>query len=203
MQAAYGISIDAGPLRQGEILSNVVEIRLALASLMPDADLQVEEIIHPFVVVLTQDCDLDWDYKSGRAPGSAMNAGKLIPNVLFCQADHAEALRSAQGIKSDIWRRISNNADERYHVLPEVPAELDRLSSGIAPLGLDFKRVFTVPTDELYRRLELDTRRRCFLLPPFLHSLSTRFTYFAGRVGLPMLADGQPTSPLPLPPVQA
>jgi len=183
----YSISPDAGPLRQGEILSDVLVAQLDAECLRPDAEPLIEETIHPYAVVLTQDCDLEWDFRYRRAADPGRLANKMVPHILLCQADTAERLRGDQNIKSDIWRRISQNSDERYHVLPEVPAELDRLIQGIPALVLDFKRVFTVPTNELYYRLSSGSQRRCFLLPPFLQSLSSRFTYFLGRVPLPEL----------------
>ena len=198
---AYEMSPGQGPLRQGEILSNVVEVRFVLESLKPDTDPLLHEIVHPYVVVLTQDCDLDWDYKSRCSTDAPPPANKLVPNVLLCPAMMAEDLRVEQGMNAAIWRRASSNADERFHFLPSVPGDLDGHSIGIPSLVIDFKRVLTVPTDELYYRLEVEAQRRCFLVPPFLHSLSTRFTYFAGRVGLPESAATVPTPPLALPPV--
>ena len=195
----YETSPDSGPLRQGEVLSSVVELRLAPECLAPDAEPLFVPIVHPCAVVLTQDCDLDWDHRA-RFPADPNDqtrlADKKIPNVLFCQADKAEAMRGAHGIKSDIWRRIANNSDERYHVLPDVPAVVDRAGEGIPSLALDFKLLFTVLADELYYRLSFEAKRRSFLLPPFLQSLSSRFSYFMGRVGLPETA--QPTAPAAL-----
>lgn len=194
----YSISPDTGPLRQGEILSDLVEVRLAAECLRPDAEPLIEEIFHPYAVVLTQDCDLEWDFRYRRTADPADQgrlANKTVPHILLCQADAAERLRGNQNIKSDIWRRISRNLDERYHILPEVSKELDRLSKGIPALALDFKRVFTIPTDELYYRLRFGAQRRCFLRSPFLQSLSSRFAYFLGRVALPEL--GQPAGITP------
>lgn len=79
-----------------------------------------------------------------------------------------------------------NHTHERYQVLEEVPAEKDLLGEGVPSLGLDFKRIFTVPTDEIYRRIELNhARRRFHLTSPYLEHLISRFTHYQGRVALP------------------
>ena len=204
--AIYETSPDSGPLRQGEVLSNVVELRLAPECLTPHAEPLFVRIVHPYAIVLTQDCDLDWDHRA-RFPVDPNDqtrlANKKIPNVLFCQADKAEAMKGTQGIKSDIWRRIANNSDERYHVLPDVPAVVDKAAEGIPSLALDFKLLFTVASDELYYRLGFEAKRRCFLLPPFLQSLSSRFSYFMGRVALPETAQHAAPAALVLPPPAA
>ena len=204
--AIYETSPDSGPLRQGEVLSNVVELRLAPECLAPDAEPLFERIVHPYAIVLTQDCDLHWDHRA-RFPADPNDQTRLedkkIPNVLFCQADKAEAMRGTRGIKSDIWRRIANNSDERYHVLPDVPAAVDKAGEGIPSLVLDFKLLFTVPADQLYFHLGFEAKRRCFLLPPFLQSLSSRFSYFMGRVGLPETVQRTAPAALVLPPPAA
>ena len=178
--AIYETSSNTGPLRQGEILSDVVEVRLAPECVRCNLELSIHEILHPFALVLAQDCDLDWDfrYRFTTDPAErAKLANKLIPNVLLCQAESVADFRGTPGINSDLWRRIAKNSDERYHVLPDVPTELDQAGDGIPSLAMDFKRLFSVPTDELYLRLGTQAKRRAFLLPPFLQSLSSRFSY--------------------------
>ena len=202
----YSPSPDTGPIRQGEILSNVVELRLDPLCFRTETEPLIQQIVHPFAVVLTQDCDLEWDHKCRFVSDPSCQgrlALKLVPNILLCQAESAHTLRAHQSIKSDIWRRITSNTDERYHVLEEVPAELDRLRTGIPSLALDFKRVFTVPTDELYHRLGFEAERRCYLIPPFVQFLSSRFTYFLGRVAVPEPEEPAAVAPPALPPSSA
>jgi hypothetical protein len=63
----------------------------------------------------------------------------------------------------------------------------DRLQEGLPELAIDFKRYFTVPTDEVYRRIELgEARRRCLLISPYLEHLSSRYAYFLSRIALPV-----------------
>jgi hypothetical protein len=136
------------------------------------------------VVVISQDCDLDWDFKArgGQAP-----THKLVANVLFCEVEPIDAMRPALrevGINSELFRRITRNEDARFHTLPAVPAEQDALGEGLPLLGVDFKRFFTIPTDEVYVRLSGEARRRCVLQAVRAMDLSQRFAYFHSRVAL-------------------
>lgn len=169
-------------LRQGEILSNVVRIQVRLPSLGA-AEQRIEPVVHSFAVILTQDCDLEQDFKARQGQNKP---DKLIPNVLFCHVATAEQLRGTMGITTDIWKRISQNKDERYHFLQKVGDDSEALHQGLPELGLDFKHYFTLPTDELYHRIENgEAKRRCILVSPYLEHLSSRFAHFICRVALP------------------
>jgi len=170
-------------LRQGEILTNVVRIKLDLATL-GTSKLDVVTFVHPYAMIVTQDCDLEQDFNVRfREPKVS---DKLLPSILFCELATAVELRGTTGITSDIWRRISQNKDERYHFLQAVEAGSDAQQSGLPELGIDFKRVFTLPTDELYLRIELgEAKRRSVLQSPYLEHLSERLAHFNSRVALP------------------
>ena len=126
MQAVYGIYRVAaeGPrasLRQGEILSELIEARIDLSTLQAET-LGLQLYSHPYALILTQDCDLDQDFK---ARLGLNKPDKLIPAVLFCEVFTAEELRGTGGITSDMWRRISQNKDERYHFLQKAEPSCD------------------------------------------------------------------------------
>jgi hypothetical protein len=146
-------------------------------------ELRITPMLHPFAVVMTQDCDLEQDF---RARDGQNKSDKRIPNVLFCQIITAEELRGGVGITSDIWKRIRNNKDERYQFLQVVARGEDSHDEGLPELGVDFKRYFTMPTDEVYRRIARgEAQRRCFLNSPYLEHFSSRFAYFLSRIALP------------------
>jgi len=86
---------------------------------------------------------------------------------------------------SDLWKRIIGNRDERYQSFPQLRPEADSASEGLPALVVDFKRVFTVPADEMYVRIQFRTRRRSVLQSPFLQHFSARFGYYCLRVALP------------------
>lgn len=111
-------------------------------------------------MVLTQECDLDWDFKARNGePDQNLRERKLVPNILLSEIMDADRLRQRiQG--SDIWKRIVRNQDERYYFFPPIASTEDLLGQGLPALVVDFKRVFTIPSAELYLRMEIGLRRR-------------------------------------------
>lgn len=186
----YEPSIVGGPLRQGEIISGLVYFKLNVDSIeLPEKE--VIPVYHPYVIIVSQDCDLDWDYK---ARNSTPQTDKLIPSILFCEVTTAESLRS-RGITSDIWKRIKINKDERYQFLQKAEPNDDVLLQGLPELGIDFKRYFSLPADEVYKRIELNEAvRRCRLTSPYLEHFSTRFAYYQFRVALPADHQSEPVN---------
>ncbi len=177
-------------LRQAELLSNVIETVVDVNT-MTSASPGIRFKIHPFAFVISQDCDLDWDFA---ARNSNSKIDRLIPNILFCELRSAEELAqeivdkegSKNSNKSRQWARLKINKDERYHFFESVEQEQDLLGQGVGELVSDFKRYFTVPTRDVYARiLNGETLRRCHLLSPYLEHLSSRFAYFQSRVALP------------------
>jgi len=169
---------------QGEILGNVVQAHLRIDTIF-DAEPVVTFKVHTLAMVLSQDCELDWDFKARQGK---VGVKRMIPAVLCCELQPANDLR-VQGkpeIDSDKWREIKNNAVERYHYLPAVPPAQDALGEGLPDLAMDFRRFFTVSAEELYARLKKpEPHRRTFLLSPYREHLSMRFYYFQMRIALP------------------
>jgi hypothetical protein len=130
---------------------------------------------------LSQDCDLDLDFKARQGQ---VGADKIIPNVLFCEATTAEQLKGRLD-RSDLWRRVKDNKDERYQFLQRADNQDDALGEGVPELGIDFKRYFTIATEEAYFQLESSLKRRCRLVSPYLEHLSARFAYYQFRIALP------------------
>jgi hypothetical protein len=170
-------------LRQGEILSEVIQFRIDVATLGTAAP-SGRLMIHPYAMILSQDCDLEQDFNVRQ---KQVDSDKLLPSVLFCEVAMAEELFSrVKSLGSKLWNRIQINKDERYHFLQKVDVSLDALGHGLPELGIDFKRYFTIPADEAYQRIKLgETQRRCVLHSPYLEHLSSRFAYFLSRVALP------------------
>ena len=183
-----------GVFRQGEIVSDVIQVHLRVESLDAGAgDVELEEKLHPFALVLTQDCDLDWDFKARGSPqqqsepdekAKNRRQAKLVPNILLCELITTEVLRPLLA-GGDILRRIRGNLDERYHCLPQIDPEIDLAGKGLPELVADFKRIFSIPTDELYLRLTSGLKRRAILQSPYLQHLSSRFGYYCLRVAIP------------------
>jgi hypothetical protein len=178
----YRASVAADGLRQGEIVTNLIRPRLSLASV--GASPVVDFDPQPFTILLTQDCDLDQD-SHVRRQGTIND--KLLPALFFCEVFTAEELFGRLDRNRKLWERIPKNKDERYHFLQRVDAAWDAEQIGLPELGIDFKRYFTMPADEVYRRIELgEAKRRCVLVSPYLEHLSSRYAYFLSRVALPL-----------------
>ena len=178
----YGRSGSA-ELCQGETISELLQPELEIASVGVAEPIRVSRKLHPFAVILSQGCDLGLDFK---ARAGQVKEDKLLPNVLFCEVFTAAELKGSGTMNSQIWGRVQKNKDERYQFLQKVEPIYDAVGLGLPEVGIDFKRYFTLPTDEVYAQLQKTTRRRCRLLSPFLEHLSTRFAHYLCRVALPV-----------------
>lgn len=164
-------------LRQGEILTNVV--RWQAAGWVGTEDPELLEIQHPIAIIASQDCDLVQDF-------NARNSGKTpqFPCVLLYEVvAMATMLARVEGTSKTT---ISQNKSERYHVLEAMPQHSDAAGEGFPDLGIDFKRYFTIPTEDLYGQIGKNARRRGVLLSPYLEHFATRAAAFQGRIALPI-----------------
>lgn len=179
-------------LRQGEILANVVELQITLSCITDihaDRTYSAKPIIHPFAVIVSQDCDLEQAFNFiFRDKG---NERHELPSVLFCRAQHVAEFAKSERYKSLFGGRtfkgnFKNNDVFRYHFIQKIPPELDAHKCGLPELGIDFKRHFSMPAAEVYRRIELDhSQRRSVLQSPYRDHFSQRFFNFNSRVALP------------------
>jgi len=178
----YALSEASGPLRQGEVISDLAQSLLVLQTVGSDRPALVDEK-HHLSIILSQDCDLEQDWRARQAGQGASR--QELRAVLFAHAELAVTLRQIVN-NARVWENARQNQNQRYEFLAAVPAEYDAIGEGLGEMGIDFKRYFTFPTDEVYKRLTLGARRRCRLCSPYLEHLSTRFCYYQLRVALPM-----------------
>jgi hypothetical protein len=189
-------------LHQGELLTGLLRIRQSLDT-VGTQDIRVDEITHPVLVVMTQDCDLAQDFDARTVEAEAAqdptrlndpdfkkmldSAPKLeIENVLLCEAMLTADMKNNVPPGKDIWKRIIQNKDERYQCLEAIPAEQDSQSAGLLSVGCDFKRFLTIPADEVYKRIQANPAvRRSRLLTPYVEHLLHRFCNFQARIPLP------------------
>lgn len=171
-------------LRQAEILSNVIQ------PVWNQVTRELEVIEHPIAIILTQDCDLLWDYEQ-RTKGLE---GKL-DSVLMYTCESAHEVKATIGGR-DIWKRIIQNNNERYHLLEAVPESQDLRAQGLGPLVIDFKRFFTLTPDDLYSQCNAQTtQRRCRLEMPYREHLQCRAAFYFQRVTLPTPHEYVPPEP--------
>lgn len=179
-------SVPDGAIRQCELLS---EVQVHIVKVLDEGDVEVEALTLTSALVISQDCDLDWDWKN--RSGDTPNSLKELPSVLLLE------LRAAQnaynGPLRGEWRQLKQNKNDRYHFFEKVPANADLHDEGLQELVADFKRYHTVPTRILYEAIQKGrTRRRTVLAPPYLQHLSQRFGAFLGRVALPLDHQSDP-----------
>ncbi len=171
-------------LRQGEILTNVAEY---LVDMSRTTDGPILEYRHPFAVVLSQDCDLtqEWNQEQ-KKPGTRNRAYQFphaVPNILFSPAIPASEVRASATSKQ--WELISDNRDIRFQFLQTVPPPYDLTGGGLGELVVDFKRLFCIPTAEVYSQIASGSAlRRTRLDGCYRDHLQSRFSSFIGRVGL-------------------
>jgi hypothetical protein len=196
----YTASNELDRIWQGEILAELPQAKLSLQSLStlagrPDhvasgldpvaPPVQVEYHDHPLVIVLSQDCDLEQDFKK-RNPGGI----SLLHNILLADVFEAAALQqklsAEENTNSSDWRKIKGNNTPRFQFLNSVLSGEDTSSTGLPALAVDFRRYFSVRTDELYERLRLgQTKKRCRLQTPYAEHLAHRFYSYQARIPLP------------------
>lgn len=191
----YTASSQDERLWQGEILSDLPQVKIGLRSLIvassniatePSsvAPIQVEYDEHPLVIVLSQDCDVEQDYKRRNAARTPFLSNILLADIFEAEYLH-EKLHAEESTNSSEWRKIKENHTPRFQFLNSVSAETDALGSGLPALAVDFRLCFSIRTDELYERLRLAlTKKRCRLQTPYVEHLAQRFHSYQSRVPL-------------------
>jgi hypothetical protein len=164
--------------------------------------LEVSKIVFPFVVVLTQDCDLEQD-----ARYRSLNPGAKVPptddkrlfSVLVAPLYNAEHVFLGQHlteldfIMSPIkegkteGKTLMQNERPRYHYL-DFPANVPVVRSIV-----DFKHYFSVHIDYLSRIRSKSFV--CRLSELYREDLSQHFAGYLARIGLPDLHPPAPSSP--------
>lgn len=172
-------------LRQGEILTGIVQYKpVANELLQQTQELSFEAVLHPYAIVVTQDCDLDWDYKNRNSQDT--QTSKSLNSVILCEIDTARAVRDTVDMNRKEWDRVKNHSHERFYFFEKVPAQYEIEKEGLPELTADFKRVFGMDSNTLYRQIEIGmVKRRTVLVSPYLEHFSRRYYCFHGRVALP------------------
>jgi hypothetical protein len=144
----------------------------------------------PYIIVMTQDCDLEWDFNNRSEP-AAKKHDKYLHNVLACPAYNAAEFKDgdhlkSNGLKMNTWggdgyKKILQQNNARFHYLERNQA------LQVPKLVVDFKHYYTIPRDALYKMYVehyLATINKLFR-----ESLSQRFSSYLSRIGLPELKE--------------
>jgi len=174
-------------LQQGEILAGILDPRPDNpgAPIQPDSPVDFTWINHPRAIVMTPDCDLLSDFASRQASPEVTQSPQRLQHIHCCDLYEESEIRGYNALNRDLWKRVRQNQNERYHRLP--PGKVTGGSDLEHPaLYLDFKRMFTLPTEFLYRCLEIETVQRRGVVPPiWIHDLIQRYFAFHSRIGVP------------------
>lgn len=180
----YRASVSSEALRQGEILTGVIQFKPIPDRSSPSFDnIQFAQIIHPYGIIVSQDCDLDWDYKARQEESKPQ---KLLNTILFCEVYAAPEIRRHPDMNSQQWNSVKTNRHEQYHFFEQVPSECDLSQEGLPELTADLKKVFSIDAQFLYHQISIKkAQRRTVLVSPYLEHFSNRYHSFQGRVALP------------------
>jgi hypothetical protein len=173
-------------LVQGDILSGVDFIEYAVQK---KGVVEIAKIEFPNVVILTQDCDLEQDYRVRWSRSGTSNEDKRLFSVLvaplynaehFYAGDHLSLLQMKMAPinkKKSPGDNLRKNLTPRYHYL-----DFDS-SAPLVPSVVDFKHYFSVNVEQLKR--EKRAKFVCQLAALHREDLCQRFAAFLSRIGLP------------------
>ena len=174
-----------GRVSQGDIYRDVEFVEYVAQK---KGIIEISRIVFPFVLVLTQDCDLKQDFRIRRQGILAQIKDQLILSVLVAPLYNVAQVYIGEhlaqlGVKMEMINRtrtpgqyLRNNKIPRYHYI-EFP-----VSIAIPPSVIDFKHYFSVNVEYL-REKKGDLV--CRVSPLYREDISQRFASFLSRIGLP------------------
>lgn len=174
-----------GRVSQGDIYRDVEFVEYVAEK---KGIIEISKIVFPFVIVLTQDCDLEQDSKIRHQRILAQTQDKLILSVLVAPLYNVEQVYIGEhldqlGIRMRMINKIKTpgkylriNEIPRYHYI-KFPEGVT-----ISPSVIDFKHYFSVHVEYL-RRKKSDLVYQ--VLPLYREDISHRFASFLSRIGLP------------------
>lgn len=144
----------------------------------------------PYIVVMTQDCDLEQDYKN-RNEEVCEKHDKHMQSILVCPAYPAEKFRIGEHLEhtgrvmekwnSERFKKIKDQKNERFHFLGA------NSKMQVPELVIDFKHYYTMPRNAIY--MMVGEHYLVTIRELFRESLSQRFSYFLSRIGLPDIKE--------------
>lgn len=179
-------SDDIQRVRQGDVFSNVPYYESYTEN---DGEFELNIYEFPFVVVLTQDCDLEQNCNVRKGLDVSQiqieNDKHLISLIVaplynsehFFAGEHLDEIGiKTQRQNSKLKGPIKNNQNPRYHYM-EFSDEV-KLPNSI----IDFKHYFSVSLTYMEKIIK---DRICGINPIYRELVSQRFSNYLGRIGLP------------------
>ncbi|MCG7849535.1 MAG: hypothetical protein MIO93_10215 [ANME-2 cluster archaeon] len=160
---------------------------------------EIIELDLPYIIVMTQDCDLERDFYN-RSQINPKTHDKFLQNILVSPAYDAMKFRDGHHLKkfeltmenwnSDNYKRIKDQNNARFHFLESC------LELQVPELVIDFKHYYTIPRETLYKMYA--DHYLATINQLFRECLSQRFASYLSRIGLPVLekrTDSKSTLP--------
>jgi hypothetical protein len=191
-RSIYQTSDNGSSLKQGEILTGVIQYQPVVSELSQETqELSFESISHPYTIVVTQNCDLDWDYRARTA--EKVQSSKLLNSVILCEIATAREIRdTTDNMNSKEWNLVESHRHERFYFFEKILPECDLEQDGLPELTADCKKVFGIDAATLYRQIELGiVKRRTVLVSPYLEHFSKRYYNFHSRIALPFQYESE------------
>jgi len=174
-------------IRQGDVYRNVAFLESAVET---EGIVQVARIVFPHVVVLTQDCDLEQDFRTryGRK-NKPSNQDKRLISVLVAPLYNVEHVYNGEHLselgiemcevprRGQTGNRLLQNKRPRYHYM-SFPKGVP-----LADSIVDFKHYFSVSVE--YLKGERQGDFVCSIAPIYREDLGQRFASFMSRIGVP------------------
>jgi hypothetical protein len=168
-------------IAQGDIYKDVEFIEYAEEK---DGIITISKIAFPFVIVLTQDCDLDQDYTVRWSKTEVSNQDKKLLSVIVAPLYNAEHFNNGEHLselKMEMAKikgnTLKQNKNPRYQYI-EFPEKIP-----IVPSIIDFKHYFSVNVEYLKRHKKENFV--CQINALYREDISQRFSSFLSRIGLP------------------
>lgn len=171
---------------QGDVIRNVELIEYVSEK---NGNLEISKILFPLVIVLTQDCDLEQDFRFRWSKKDTKNQDKWLLSTIVAPLYNLEHVFTGEHL-SDIdmnmisisrkktpGRNLTNNETPRYHYL-DFPENIP-----IVPSVIDFKHYFTVGVPNLKKLKK--SNFVCKLSDLYKEDVSQRFASYLSRIGLP------------------
>jgi len=175
-------------IRQGDIYKHIEYIEYAVEA---EGIVEISIIDFPLVIVLSQDCDLQQDYKFRYEEPKPQTQDKYLLSVLVAPLYNVEHFYNGEhlselGLTMETFERkerktanrnLKSNEIPRYHYL-DFPDNIP-----IVPSVIDFKHYFSA--NVLYLKKLKPTNFVCKVSELYREDISLRFANFLSRIGLP------------------
>ncbi len=148
------------------------------------AEGETETITFPFWIIVTQECDLEHDFRAYQ--GKYKDKDKCLQTITACPAFLQDQLKDGAHMQNlslimerwggDNWKKMTTNRDRRFHAINTT--EIQELPN----LMIDFKRVFSFPRDYVYSKLDNKVATLDVL---YREQMCQRLANFSSRIALP------------------